>query len=268
MSDNTDTRVKSHSQRDFIGAVLKANLLSALNAGKGAYVPIIFMFIQNMLFMTIWVMFFNYADNIYGWTLREMMLLNAVVCFSFGTASVFCGGAYTLNYTVDSGGLDNFLCRPGNVLISAIFSQSRVSGLGDMLTGLALMIYVAGFNIGEWAMFFACIGATSVLLASMIVIVQSIGFWKTNSGSLSDSLFEFIIILSSMPQHGFPLAAKVFIFTVLPVGFMGLLPVSIFMTFNLLLFVPLYGAALVFALIARLIFFKGLEQYKSGNAFM
>tara|TARA_R110002124_G_scaffold149220_1_gene315206 strand:+ start:376034 stop:376837 length:804 start_codon:yes stop_codon:yes gene_type:complete len=262
------SHVKKMNQGDFVRTVLKANLLSALSEGKGAYVPVIFMFIQNIIFMMIWVMFFNYADNLYGWTLREMMVLTALVCFSFGAASVFCGGAYTLNYTVDSGGLDNFLCRPGDVLISAIFSHSRVAGLGDMLTGLALMAYVSGFNISEWALFFAAVSATSILLASLIVIVQSIGFWKTNSASLSDSLFEFIIILSSMPQHGFPLAAKVFIFTVLPVGFMGLLPVSIFMTHNLLLFVPLYGATLVFALIARLVFYKGLEQYKSGNAFM
>jgi ABC-2 type transport system permease protein len=259
---------KYQGQRDFIGAVLKANLLSALSAGKGAYIPIIFMFIQNMLFMMIWVLFFSYADNIYGWTLREMMALSAMVCFSFGMASVFCGGAYTLNHIVDSGALDNFLCRPGDVLISAIFSHSRVAGLGDILTGLVLMAYVAGTNVAEWGMFFACVGATSILLASMIIIVQSIGFWKSNSGSLSDSLFEFIVILSSMPQHGFPLAAKVFIFTVLPVGFMGLLPVTIFTTFNVALLVPLYGATFVFALIARLIFFKGLEQYKSGNAFM
>jgi ABC-2 type transport system permease protein len=257
-----------NGQRDFIRAVLKANLLTAMSAGRVAYVPVVFMFIQNMLFMMIWVLFFNYADNIYGWTLREMMTLNAMVCFSFGMASFFCGGAYTLNYTVDSGALDNFLCRPGDVLTSAIFSHSRIAGLGDILTGLALMTYVAGTNIAEWGVFFACAGATSVLLTSMIVIVQSIGFWKTNSGSLSDSLFEFIVILSSMPQHGFPLAAKIFIFTVLPVGFMGLLPVTIFTTFNMALLVPLYGATFVFALIARLIFYKGLEQYKSGNSFM
>ena len=69
-----------------------------------------------------------------------------------------------------------------------------------------------------------------------------------------------------MPQHGFPAVAKVIIFTVLPVGFMGLLPVMIFSEHSLGLLIPLYGAAFVFAFIARSVFYKGLKKYTGGNA--
>jgi|TARA_R110002126_G_scaffold13118_7_gene57165 ABC-2 type transport system permease protein len=256
---------KNFNQMTYIKAVLRANTLEALRAGMVSYIPALLMFVQNIMFLMIWVMFFAYADNLNGWTLREMMVLTGVVCTAFGLTSFLCGGGYILNQIIDRGELDKYLCRPGSVLISAVFSNCRVQGTGDMLTGVMIMCYVAQFNMVEWLFFLACVIAASVLFISMIIIVQSIGFWKTNSASLSDALFEFIIILSSMPQHGFPAVAKVIIFTVLPVGFMGLLPVMIYTQQSLALLVPLYGAAFLFAFIARSVFYKGLERYKSGN---
>ena len=253
------------NQISYIKAVLRANTVEALSSGVASYVPAVFMFVQNIIFLFIWVFFFNYADNLNGWTLREMMVLISVVCVSFGLTSFFCGGGYILNQIIDRGELDKYLCRPGSVLISAVFSNSRVQGTGDILTGLVMMCYVAQFDMLAWFFFFACLGAAALLFISMIVIVQSIGFWKTNSAALSESLFEFIIILSSMPQHGFPMVAKVIIFTVLPVGFMSLLPVTIFTEQNVVLLVPLYGVAFLFAFIARSVFYKGLEQYTGGN---
>jgi len=253
-------------QIPYIKAVLRANTAEAMSAGIASYIPAIFMFLQNILFLMIWVLFFKYAESLNGWTLREMMVLIAVVCTAFGLTSFLCGGGYILNQIIDSGELDKYLCRPGSVLISAVFSNARVQGTGDMLTGFAIMCYVAQLNVVDWLFYFGCLGAASLLFISMIIIVQSIGFWKKNSGSLSEALFEFIIILSSMPQHGFPAVAKVIIFTVLPVGFMGLLPVMIFSERSLALFIPLYGAAFVFAFIARSVFYKGLKKYTGGNA--
>ena len=253
------------SQRDYILAVLKANILEALANGFAAYIPAIFMFIQNIIFMSIWVVFFNYADNLYGWTLKEMLLLTGIVAAAFGTTSVLCGGAYILNQNVQSGALDNLLCRPGSVLISAVFSNTRVAGFGDILTGLAICAYVSGTDLSAWFFFVSCLIGVSLLFGSVIVIIQSVGFWRANTVTLSDALFEFVIILASQPQHGFPTLAKVLIFTVVPVGFMGLLPVMVFTSQSLLLLLPLFGAAILFAFIARAVFYKGLEQYKSGN---
>ncbi len=254
------------NQISYIKAVLRANTVEALSAGVTSYIPAIFMFVQNIIFLMIWVFFFNYADNLNGWTLREMMVLTAIVCMAFGLTSFLCGGGYILNQIIDRGELDKYLCRPGSVLISAVFSNCRVQGTGDILTGLCLMCYVAQFDVVEWFFLLSSLLAAAILFISLIIIVQSIGFWRTNSAALSESLFEFIIILSSMPQHGFPMLAKVIIFTVVPVGFMSLLPVKIFTEQNLILLVPLYGVAFLFAFIARSVFYKGLQKYTGGNS--
>lgn len=253
------------NQIPYIKAVLKANMVEALSSGIASYVPAFFMFVQNLMFMMIWVLFFKYADNLYGWTLREMMVLTAVICTAFGLTSVLIGGGYILNQMIDNGTLDKYLCRPGSVLVSAIFSNSRVAGFGDILTGLVLMAFVARFDLVEWVFFILSVSLVMVVFGAMVVIIQCLGFWKTNSASLSDSLFEFLIILSSQPQHGFPTPAKIIIFTLFPVGFMGLLPVLIFTQQSFVLLLPLLLAAIVFAFMARTMFYKGLERYKSGN---
>ncbi|HAZ12894.1 MAG: hypothetical protein A2X86_08895 [Bdellovibrionales bacterium GWA2_49_15] len=249
----------------FIKELLKTNMRASM-ALKGAFVlNAFFMVINNLAFFTVWWVFFTQFKNINGWGLAEVSAMYGITAFSFGIAVILAGGARDLSKMVVDGELDSYLVQPKDVLLHILGSKSQMSGWGDLVSGFFL-IAVSGYL--TWANAIPLIilnfSAAAVFL-SFRIIVHSLSFWLGPMENLSRQLSEFIITFSAYPQTLFNTYFKVFLFTIIPAGFIGYLPVKYLMEKNIFLLLGAFLAGVFYLLLARIIFMQGLKRYESGN---
>ena len=78
-------------------------------------------------------------------------------------------------------------------------------------------------------------------------------------------LWEFLITFSLYPRPLFSGALKFVLFTILPAGFIGFLPVELLRDFTWLGLGAAVGGAVIYSVLAALVFAAGLRRYESGN---
>ena len=223
------------------------------------------MFTQNALFFLVWVVFFSAVKNVRGWTLSEIALYQGVLCLGVGSAFFLAEGTRRLADKIRDGELDIFLVRPRHPLPQLLTHEASAWSLGDIVYGILLMLIIG--HPGTLGFLYAIATAicVSVLFLSAVTIFQSLAFFMESGGRLAEDLFIAMICLGSAPQHTQGMIMKLLLFTVLPAGFVAILPVEIIRQHNILLLAALAGSVLIYAALAVLIFHAGLKRYTSAT---
>ncbi len=252
-------------KHDWLKALIKTNIKSALADKSNFIIMSLFMTANNLVWFVIWWIFFAVAGDINGWSLEDVARLFGITAFAYGIGFVFFGGATHMAQIIADGYLDIHLGRPRPALLSLMFSRSQPEGVGDALSGIILI-----FTLGN-ATFLQGIGAlglsllVAVIVVSVAVAINSLIFWTGGKTSISDLLFDNFINLSTMPQHGLPVVFKIILFTVVPAGFVAFLPAALLRSFSWTGFLAMIAAAILAPIIANWIFERGLRRYTSGN---
>lgn len=249
----------------FAKELLKINIRASM-ALKGAFLlNAFFMVINNLAFFSVWWVFFTKFDEINGWRLPELMAMYGITAFSFGIAVIFAGGAKDLSRMVVDGELDTYLVQPKDALLQIIGSKSQMSGWGDLVSGFFL-IAISGYLTWPNAVPLVILNlSAAAIFLSFRIIVHSLSFWLGPMENFSRQLSDFIITFSAYPQTLFNTYFKLFLFTVIPAGFIGYLPVVYLKEQNIyFLLASILGGA-VYLTLARLMFTQGLKRYESGN---
>ena len=74
-----------------------------------------------------------------------------------------------------------------------------------------------------------------------------------------------MLTLSLYPEALFSGGIRLLLFTLIPAGFIGYLPVSLLRAFRWEGLAACLAGTLFFAALARLVFERGLRRYESGN---
>ncbi|HEU4619152.1 MAG TPA: ABC-2 family transporter protein [Gammaproteobacteria bacterium] len=265
MKRNAFSRARKWTGRlAWIPALALANVRSETARPWNAALLAVFMALNNFVWFAIWWLFFGLAGSVRGWTLRDVTELYGVVAVAYGIYAAFFGGARSVAQLALDGGLDVYLGRPRSPLLGVLFSRSDPTGLGDIVSGIALIAWAAA-TPGELllALGLAALG-TSVVVATYVSI-NCLVFFTAAPARLFDQLFECFLIAATTPQIGLPMAAKLLLYTVLPAAFVGFLPVQILRSFSAAELGATAAAALVFPVLAALLFRVGLKRYASGN---
>lgn len=247
--------------------IQKSHLKTAfLNKGD-AFVNVLMMIINNFAFVFMWWVIFNFKPSINGWDFRDILLLNAVANNSFAFFAIFARGIQKLPEYIDSGSLDSFLVSPRSPLFMISSSESTFANWGDFITGLLCWILsgyttISGFILMLYASF-----AAFVVLYSFRLILSALAFFANDTQRLGDNIFMAMIIFANQPATIFTGWYKLMFLTVLPAGFISLLPVTLMRGFSFPIFAALTGGAVLFFLLARTLFYRGLRRYSSGNRF-
>ncbi len=151
--------------------------------------------------------------------------------------------------------------RPRHPLPALLFSRSQASGLGDIVSGPFYWFAFGGASLSDLPLLMVLTLLASCIFVSSLIVFYSLPFWISRSGRFPDQLFEVTIIASTIPQHVQPWGIKLVLFTLIPAGFISLLPASLAHHFDPLGFAALVGAAGVYALIARAVFNAGVRRY-------
>ncbi|HKC51044.1 MAG TPA: ABC-2 family transporter protein [Myxococcota bacterium] len=251
----------------FARALVATNLRASLALRGAFWLQAAFMVANNLAFFTTWWLLFARFHDIGGWQLRDMMTVFGVVASGFGGSVVFGGGARRLSRMISDGGLDPLLVQPKPVLLHAVGSASTASGWGDMTTGVG-MLYLAGRLDFETLPFVLLAAATSAtVFVAVAVLFQSLAFWLGDVEQLSRQLWEFTLTFALYPRPLFSGGISFLLYTLVPAGFAGFLPVEVVRQPSLLLCLAALAAALGWWLLALGVFALGLRRYESGNHF-
>ncbi len=225
----------------------------------------VMMVIQNAMYLLVWVVFFGNFSSLRGWGIEEVLTLFGVAAFAYGLAFSICGGVQDMARIILDGDLDTYLATPRHPLLGILFRESRISGLGDMATGVLLWVFVAGHGVVEVvALVFMAVCGAGIFLA-LTIMAHSLPLYLRVGSVVPERLLESFVLLASYPTHGFGFAAKVILLTVVPAGFINLVPVEAVRTGNPALVLAVAGASVGYLAISVLVFERGLRNYTSGN---
>ena len=251
----------------FIWGLVGTNLKASV-ALRGAFLlQAFFMMLNNIIFFSVWWIFFHNFEEIRGWTLPDLTALFGIAAGAYGLAMVFGGGTRNLSNLIAEGHLDAFMTQPKNLLVHTVGSHSMAAGWGDILT-FAVLVSLSGYltwgNVPILVVILIC--STAMFIATSIIF-HSLAFWLGPVDTLARQLIEFVVMFSVYPQTMFSGVMKVVLFTLIPAGFIGYLPVELLRQFHWPYLVAIMGGAVLYTYLATALFHLGLKRYESGNHF-
>lgn len=251
----------------FLASLLATNLKASVALRGAFWARAVFMALNNLIFLVVWLLFFARYGDVRGWRAGDTVAIYAVCATAFGLAVVLGHGVNDLARRIHEGGLDAFLTQPKSVLLQCVASRSEASGWGDIASGLVLFavgghLTPAGIPL---CIVTAFSGATIFLATG--VLFHSIAFWLGDTTTTSRQAWHFLIFFALYPRTIFGGWLKLLLFTALPAGFVGFLPVELLHDFSWGTLLAIAGAAAGYAGLAALVFRRGLRRYCSGARF-
>ena len=260
-------RDRSGHSLAFLAALLRTTLAASLALRGAFWLQAALMAVNNLVFFTVWWIFFDAFEEVRGWRLGDMAALYGVVATAFGTVVVLAGGVRELALHIAEGELDAWLVQPRSVLVQALGSRSWAAGWGDMLSGLGL---IAASGLVSWHSLWTvplAVGVSASVFCATGVLLGSSAFWLGRTDMLARQLFEYLLTFSLYPAPIFGGGLRVLLFTLVPAGFIGHLPVELVRRFEPGTAALALGGAALYAGLAVLCFRRGLARYASGSRF-
>ena len=266
MEDNKKTSIVSDIKnqiKTFILTIKYATMRELLN--KTTFITnVLFMILNNSSFIIQWLIIFSIKDDVGNYSLKEIILLWGLAAETYGISHFFFKKAYTLSDTINNGKLDSFLVMPKNVLISAISSDIEVSALGDMIYGY-IMLLVYGITLKNFILFTILSTFGGIILTSFTTILSSLSFWFNRTDHLTESLTTAQNCFATYPDGIFKTSTKIFLYTIVPAGFINYIPIKIIILFSWKFFIINIFATIFFVGLAFIVFYRGLKNYSSTN---
>jgi len=223
------------------------------------------MVVNNGFMLVLWFMFFAGFRSVGGWALRDMALLIGLIMTIVGVAGVAFGGYRDMAATILSGEIDALLTQPRPVLARLLSRDSLPSAWGDLAVGVVILTAFAGLRGRDLPWFALGWIAGLIVYISAAVTFASLAFWVSGARSLARDLTEFVILTSSYPGSIYSGASKLIAYTLLPAGFVVLVPVRLIRSPGLANLAMEAAAAVVYAGIAAGAFHLGLARYRRGS---
>jgi len=250
----------------FLLQLVRLNLRAAMAYRAGFIAGVGFMALNDMMWIIFWTLFFSRFPALRGWTLDDVVTMWAVVATGFGIATGFFGNCRAEGVRVIvSGRMDYYLSLPRNVVLHYLGGSISVAAFGDILFGVLAYALAVQPAPARWPLFILLALAVAVIMLSFGLLLNSLAFWIGNSEGLGQQILNVMITFSTYPLDLFGVAVKVALFTIIPAGFTGYLPVTVLREFD-----PWrLGATVAFAAallaLAMRVFYAGLRRYESGS---
>lgn len=249
----------------FLLAMMRTNFAMAVEYRSSFVTQVIGMMINNSMWVFFWILYFEKFPVLNGWGRQDLLVLWAVITFSFGLAFGLFAQALRLSELITQGQLDYYLALPKNVLLHILVGQIRPANLGDLFFGPLLLLLFVDMSPMKWLWFVVGGILAGSIYLSFFVIVGSLAFFMGSSEGLSSGVGNALIHFSTYPTRIFDGWTRVILFTLIPAAFIAEVPVDLVRRFDVQDLVTMLGAAFVFGSIAVLIFYRGLRKYESGN---
>lgn len=199
--------------------------------------------------------------------MKDMLALNAIGMGAYGLAQIFFGGVKSIARVIINGDLDPMMVQPKSLLLHLICSRSNSKGWGNLAT-TAFLIAIGQFTHPfELAVIALSMITGCFVFVAIGIIAHSLVFWLGAVESISKRYCDSLFLFALYPSNIYSGVLQILMFTLLPAGIIGFIPVELLRNFSWLdLFTLLASSAALFAT-ASFVFHSGLKRYESGNQF-
>lgn len=249
----------------FALSYFKINVKALLEYKASTISQLVGMFVNDILWVSFWWIYFSRFPIVKGWGLNDILLLWGVITFSFGIAAGIFGNALHMATQIVQGQLDYYLTLPKNILFHLLVSKIRIVNVGDMLFGPLLVLLFVPLTWGQFLIYFLVSTLSAVVLLSVFIIFGSLAMFLGQSSTLSMQLNNAITMFSTYPTKIYGPITQIILYTVIPAAFVSSVPVEIIRSFSFSELGVLFIAAVFYFSLAVFIFKKGLKKYESGN---
>ncbi len=170
-----------------------------------------------------WQVIFSHARVIAGWTLGEVILLQAFMNLGFLFWNLLYIFPEELDEIIVSGELNTVLSKPVNPVIYLLVTNIDVLGALKNLSGVVAYFLVAGWLGADISLPGLLAGVLMVFLgvtiaSTIVFLIQSLSFWfgRTNALNL---FYNAYFTVSEYPVTIFPASVKFVLVMFLPVVF-------------------------------------------------
>jgi ABC-2 type transport system permease protein len=220
------------------------------------------MVLNNGFVLLMWFMFFAGFRSVRGWQLADMALQIGIIAVTFGAAGVFAGGYRDMAAVILRGELDAWLAQPRAVLPRLLAQESAAPGWGDILVGVVLLGFAASLRGSDVPALLFVLGGSFVVYLATGVLFGSLAFWAKGARSFARDLVEFVLLFGTWPGSIWSGATRLIVYTVVPAGFVVVLPVRFLRHPSLPAGLLVVAAAVAYAGLALLVFWLGMRRYR------
>lgn len=248
-----------------ISYYFRFNIASVMEYRVSFLVQCFGMLLNNSAFIFFWWILFSNVNSIGGYGFNDEMMLWAIISSSTGICFVLFGNVSQITRMILNGELDTYLLQPKDPLVNILCSKTVVSAWGDTLYGVILFFLIKGFDISGFLLFLLFCLTGALILAAVLVTFHALSFYSGNTEALAQLVTEFLISFSIYPEGIFTNGIKYVLYTIIPVVFMVYIPAKVLSEFSIVMLLEVLGAAVLWVVIAYIMFYRGLKRYESGN---
>lgn len=250
----------------FLLTTWKVNLAAAMEYRLSFLLLAGMMFVNNLIWLFFWSLFFGRFPVVHGWELGDVMMLWAVGAGGFGWANVLFGNFHRVAQIVSSGQLDVYLSQPKPVLLNALASRMSVTAAGDFLFGVVIYAWAGEHTLAGLGKFALGLAISGLLFMGVMLIAGCCAFFLGNSEGIAQQAFNSFVSLTTYPADIFRGMARIALFSVVPAGFISYLPIGLLRSLEPGFVLGATGMAAGTCLAGAWLFRAGLRRYASGNA--
>ena len=241
-------------------AIQKNNIKNSFSSKADAFLNFSMMFANNFIFIFLWWALIENKGDINGWNFNHILILNAVNCMAYGTYAVFFRGAETISEYIENGNMDSYISSPRNTLLMVTTSESTFANWGDLATGFLFFFMTPYASFGNFLLFLLVSCFAFLVIISLRLILSTFSFFQDGLDKLSNSIFMSLMIFSSQPASIFSGWYKLILLTIIPAGFISLVPVNILTDFKIMDFIVMTVFSILFFAFAIWFFLLWFEK--------
>lgn len=237
---------------------------------RGAFITqILGMIFNNACFLVAWLFFFHHFGTVNGWSGADFIGMAGVNSFVYGLVFIGVHGLMDIPRHVDTGSLDSFLTKPTAVLSNLASSKVDVTTVGDILFGLAFIIWYAfhiNVGIGALMVFVVAIATACIIFFCFAALLPNIlAFYLFDSEKLSRYAGILFLDAGLYPAGVLGGALRTILLTALPALLFAAMPIDIMRGLHW----EWIGLGLLVAVlwlgISLWLFKRSLRKYESAN---
>lgn len=182
---------------------------------------------QSVSLVFLWV-FFSQVDELGGWSVWDIVVLQGIVLISTGLADLIGDGSWQLRGDVNSGAFDRVLVRPLPAALQQATSRPAGHGLGHVglgLTALVIGLVRADVTLRWWTIPLIILAALSggVIHLAINFMTNMTVFWEPASRSALPTLVGRLREFAKYPLTIYDGVTRVLV-TIIPYTVVGYFP--------------------------------------------
>ena len=225
---------------------------------------VLFMMLNNATILVQWVILFRLREDIGGYTMREVLLMWGLCATSYGLAHILFARVFSLPELIISGKLDSYLVQPKNVLLGVMTSSTSISAIGDFLYGVVIAC-VSGLGMGGFFLYLLFTVTGTIIFTAFGLLLGSLSFWFVRMEMLGSQMVMGMVSFGTYPDGIFKGISRFLLYFIIPVGMAVYRPVHVLVSFDVRMLLVVAGYAVLLAVAAVAVFYRGLHRYSSSN---